>query len=341
MNFSSAFLKLHRHRIQTFILNLGKCYRVVTLFGLLARTQACNAQHGALAWRQTQSCWWNGTKYSYCMLIHATRTLSINIPSFVLHYIVIAKTCQNHHSLNHNNLYPLFTRLIDQILYPFPDSHHILYHPSPIIIHPVLSDFLVLPRPSSWDTQRGSSAAEARGSGSWGPGVSSFKTKRLGCETRREKTFAVVSSLDRAVVRRNVIRQRPKNPCTTRQWGPWNYLQVMTSRSTIAIYFWHLLTIPVTTRSNARCTIMQNSHQTAIFPACPSSTHPGPSPVVFKLSCRLTAWCQVARQMREAEFQSGALISGSLPASDRGSVNQEMQRCFGLCWQSSAHNPTR
>ena len=133
MNFSSAFLKLHRHRIQTFILNLGKCYRVVTLFGLLARTQACNAQHGALAWRQTQSCWWNGTKYSYCMLIHATRTLSINIPSFVLHYIVIAKTCQNHHSLNHNNLYPLFTRLIDQILYPFPDSHHILYHPSSIL----------------------------------------------------------------------------------------------------------------------------------------------------------------------------------------------------------------
>lgn len=98
----------------------------------LARTQACNAQHGALAWRQTQSCWWNGTKYSYCMLIHATRTLSINIPSFVLHYIVITQTCQNHHRLNHNNLYPSFTRLIDQILYPLLASHHIssIHHPS-------------------------------------------------------------------------------------------------------------------------------------------------------------------------------------------------------------------
>ena len=133
-----------------------------------------------------------------------------------------------------------------------------IIYPSSIIIHPVLSDFLVLLRPSSWDTQRGSSAAEARGSGSWGPGVSSFKTKRLGCETRCEKTFAVVPSLERAVVRRNVIRQRPKNPCTTRQWGPWNYCKLWhhgaPSQSTFDI-FWQFQWQPDPTQGAQSCKI--------------------------------------------------------------------------------------
>lgn len=250
MNFSSAFLKLHRHRIQTFILNLGKCSRVVTLFGLLARTQACNAQHGALAWRQTQSCWWNGTKYSYCMLIHATRTLSVNILSFVLHYIVIAKTCQSHHSLNQNNLYLSFTRLIDQILYPFLDSHHIssIHHPSCLLWFSGFAKAEQLRHPKR--QQRGGSERQRIVR----PWCFQFQNETPWLRNASRKNVCC-SSLERAVVRRNVIRQRPKNPCTTRQWGPWNYLQVMTSRSTIAIYFWQFQWQPDPTQGAQSCKI--------------------------------------------------------------------------------------